>query len=257
MEFIDSHTHLDGSQFDKDREETIQRAKDAGLVHIINIGATNGFQGAERSIALIEKHDFLYATAGIHPHDAETAFDIAKLKELVSHPKMRAIGETGLDFFKDWSPRDLQYKWFQAQVELALEMKMPLVIHCRNAASECFEVLQKMGASKVGGVFHCFGEDAAFAKKLEELNFIVSLPGTITFKKATALREAVQEIPLERIMIETDAPYLSPEPLRGKRCESSYVTYTAQKLAEIKNISLEEVARVTTANARKFYDLPE
>ncbi|MCB0332788.1 MAG: TatD family hydrolase [Bdellovibrionales bacterium] len=256
MEFIDSHTHLDAKEFDEDREEVIQRALDAGVTTIINIGATDGFQGAERSIALAEQHPHIWITVGIHPHDSEEELDIERLRGLASHDKVVAIGETGLDFFRDWAPVDRQYLWFRSQIELVQELSLPLVIHSRDSAEQCLEVLREMEAEKVGGVFHCYGGDVPFAHEIFDLNFIVSFPGTITFKKANELRDTVKALPLEKMMIETDAPYLAPEPYRGKRCESSYVVETAKRIAEIKEVSLEEVARVTTQTARKFYRLP-
>jgi TatD DNase family protein len=257
MQLVDSHTHLDGKDFDEDREEVLRRAAEAGVCQIVNIGATDGFEGAVRSLALADANESVFATVGIHPHDAETPLDIERLRDLSKHPKVVAIGETGLDFFRDWSPRELQEQWFRAQVQLALEVQKPIVIHSRAAAKECFDILHEMGAGACGGVFHCYSEDAAFERNLREMNFLVSVPGTITFKKAQEFRDIIKEIPLERIMVETDAPYLAPDPFRGKRCESAYVVHTARKIAEIKDLSLEEVAAVTTATARRFYNLPE
>jgi TatD DNase family protein len=257
MYFIDSHTHLDGKDFDEDREQVIERALNAGVRQIVNIGATDGFLGAERSIKLADSYEAIFLTVGIHPHDATETLDIERLKELAQHPKVVAIGETGLDFYRDWSPKDRQYEWFRAQVELALELQKPIVVHSRSAATECLEVLQELNAEQVGGVFHCYSEDVAFEKQLREMSFLISVPGTITFKKAEEFRDIIREIPLERIMIETDAPYLAPTPFRGKRCESAYVVHTAQQIADIKEVSLKDVARVTSATARAFYGLPE
>ncbi|MCI5065781.1 TatD family hydrolase [bacterium] len=252
---IDSHAHLDGEDFSEDRDAVIDRATAAGVTRIINIGATDGFEGAERSVKLAEQHEGIWCTVGIHPHDAALPSQRERLVELAKHPKVRAIGETGLDFFKEWSPREDQLRWFRLQVEIALEMNLPLVIHSREAGPECLSVLQEMNAAEVGGVFHCYAEDAAFAESLREINFLVSFTGIITFPKATTAHEAARTIPLEQIMIETDAPYLAPVPHRGKRCESAHVALTARRLAELRGISFEEVARQTTTNAEMFYQL--
>lgn len=253
MEFFDSHTHLDSKDFDEDRDAVIARAYEAGVTRIVNVGATSGFAGAERSIALADSYEFIWATAGIHPHDAEAEQDIDRLRAFHQHPKVVAVGETGLDFYRDWSPRDLQYEWFRIQVELALEVNKPLVIHSRDTNAECLDVLRKMGAEAVGGVFHCYSGDYDFFKEIDKLNFIISVPGTITFKKAEELRETLRQIPLEKIMLETDAPYLAPVPYRGKRCETGYMIHSAQALAQLKNLPLSEIARSTTQTARNFF----
>ena len=216
IEFFDSHTHLDSEEFDADREQVIERAQKAGVTRILSVGASDGFESAKRVIALVEKYPFIWASAGIHPHDAETEFNPDYLDELLTHPKVRAVGETGLDFFRDWSPRDLQEKWFRAQIKAAKKVSKPLIIHSREAGNECLAILQEEEAKTVGGVFHCYAEDATFAEKLRKINFLVSFPGTITFKKADNVREAASNIPLEQIMIETDAPYMAPVPYRGK-----------------------------------------
>lgn len=253
---IDSHAHLDGEDFEKDLDEVIERATSAGITHIVNIGATDQFEGATRSLLLADRYDCIWCSVGIHPHDAKVDSDKNRLLELANHPKVRAIGETGLDFFKEWSPKEDQYRWFRLQIEVALELSLPLVIHSREAGEECFQVLKEMDAKEVGGVFHCFAEDAAFAARLREINFLVSFPGILTFPKAIDVQAAAKEIPLEQMMVETDAPYLAPVPFRGKRCESSYVKHTAEKLAELKGVSFSEVAIQTTETAKKFYNLP-
>ena len=256
MFLIDSHAHLDGDDFKDDLDDVLERANESGVKLIVNIGATDGFSGAERSLLLAEKYEQIWCTVGIHPHDAKIPVDKAKLIELAKRNKVRAIGETGLDFFKEWSPKADQEKWFRTQIEIAHELSLPLVIHSRDASAECLAILKEMEAEKVGGVFHCFPESAAFAEKLAAINFLVSFPGIVTFPKATNVQEAAKNIPLQQIMLETDAPYLSPVPFRGKRCESAYVLQIAKKIAELKNISLEEVAKQTTKNALNFYQIP-
>ena len=252
---IDTHTHLDAKDFDEDREAVIQRAVDAGVTKLITIGSSDNLDSARRAIKLAESYDFIWATAGVHPHDAELPLCTDELTELAKHPRVVAVGETGLDFYRDWSPRDKQYEWYRAQIEIAKEVKKPLIIHSRDAGVECFEVLKEYNASEVGGVFHCYAEDSSFAEKLVEINFIISIPGSVTFKNANSLRETVKEIPLERIMVETDAPYLAPHPYRGKRCESAHVVETAKMIAEVKELPFEKVAEITTATAIKFFNL--
>ena len=255
MELIDSHTHLDSAEFDADRDAVIERARKAGVTRLLTIGAGDELASAERAIKLAEKHDFIWASAGVHPHDAGKPWTIEALRILASHPRVVAIGETGLDFYKDWSPRPAQYSAFEQQIALAKELKKPLIIHSRNAGSECLEVLTKLGAKEVGGVFHCYAEDEKFAAKLKEINFVVSFPGTLTFKKTDALRAICAAIPIEQILLETDAPYMAPEPHRGKRCESSLMVETAKMLASVKGITLEECARITSENVFRVFPL--
>ena len=252
---IDSHAHLDAPEFEPDIDQVIARALTAGVSHIITIGAGYGTESAKRAVALADKHESVFAAIGVHPHDAKALPDLSELAQLIAHPKVVAIGETGLDFFRDWSPFDLQEKWFRAQISFALKYSKPLIIHSREAGPKCLEILTELGASKVGGVFHCFAEDAEFAKRLSQINFLVSFPGTITFKKADKLREVMAQIPLTQIMVETDAPFMAPEPNRSKRCESAFVVDTARKIAEIKGVPFEQVAQVTSETARKFFGL--
>lgn len=254
---FDTHTHIDAEAFEPDRAEVIARALAAGVSRIVTVGAGGGFRSAEAAIALAEKYAFIWAAAGVHPHDAETPLDMARLRSLGAHPRVVAIGETGLDFYRDWSPRPLQEKWFRAHILLALELGKPLIIHSRNAGEECLSILRELDAARAGGVFHCYSEDENFAARLREINFLVSFPGSVTFKKADELRRIVKAIPLEQIMIETDAPYIAPEPHRGKRNESSFIVETARKLAEIKGLPLEELARQTSETAIKFFRITE
>ncbi|RMG43898.1 MAG: TatD family deoxyribonuclease [Candidatus Dadabacteria bacterium] len=255
MELFDTHTHLDAPEFDADREKVIERALAAGVTRLLNVGASRNLDSARDSIKLAEKYDFIYASVGVHPHDAGAELDFNTLQELATHPRVVAIGETGLDFYRDWSPRNSQYEWFKKQIKLALEVNKPLIIHSRETAKECFELLVDLGADAVGGVFHCYPADSSFAAKLREINFMVSFPGILTFKNAKDLQKAAEEIPLSQIMLETDAPYLAPVPYRGKRCESAFVVETAKKLAELKGIPLEDVARITTENALCFFKI--
>lgn len=255
FELIDTHCHLDSEPFSEDRDACIARAVSAGVTRMITIGTGAGLAGASRAIGIAEKFPIVWATVGVHPHNAADDFELETLEKLAQHPKVVAIGETGLDFFRDWAPKDKQYATFIAQIEVARRVRKPLVIHSRDAGEEALRILTEHGAADVGGVFHCFSEDATFAKRLRDINFRVSFPGQITFKKADAVREICKAIPLEQILIETDSPFLSPEPHRGKRCEPAFVVETARRIAAIKGLSLEELAAITTSNARSLFTL--
>lgn len=258
VQFIDSHTHLDSSEFAADLEDIIERARNAGVTGFVTIGAggEGGLTSARNAVKLAEKYPFVWAAVGVHPHHGLSPMtDLSELKELAKHPRVVAIGETGLDFYRDWCPKENQYSWFKAQIDIALEVKKPIIIHSREAANECLALLSEMGASKVGGVFHCYSEDAEFAKKLAAINFMVSFPGSLTFKKAEALRNAARDIPLSQIMLETDAPYMAPEPYRGKRCESAFMIETAKRLAQAKGVLFEECAKAVLKNTKDFFKI--
>jgi TatD DNase family protein len=255
LNLIDTHTHLTASDFDGDRDAVLERARAAGVRRLISIGSGYGMKSAGDAVTLAEMHRHIWATVGLHPNDAGLEFEPAFLRPLAGHRKVVAGGETGLDFYWKNAAPEQQERWFRAQIELALEFHKPLVIHARNAGQRCLEVLSEMGAAQVGGVFHCFAEDAQFAAKLAQLNFLVSVPGNLTFKKADGLRAVIQAIPLEQLMLETDAPFLAPQAYRGKRCESAFMLETAGKLAELKGIELEEVAGITTRNAERLFKL--
>lgn len=250
---IDTHCHLDMEPFQADQEQVIARAVDNGVKFMITIGTGGGLAGAYNAIALAERYSCIYATVGVHPHDAHIEINFDELTKLAHHPRVVAIGETGLDFYRDWSPINMQRASFVKQIELARAVKKPLIIHSRDAGQECLETLKKHNASEVGGVFHCFSEDAAFARELRDIGFLVSFPGQITFKKADNVREVCKAIPLEQLMVETDAPFLAPEPHRGKRCEPAFVMETAKRIAAEKDISIDELARITTENALKLF----
>lgn len=255
MKLIDTHTHLDAEDFDSDRESVITRAQQAGVFRMITIGSGYGAESAPKAIAIAESHPHIYAAVGIHPNDASMTYDINVLSKLAKHPKVVAIGETGLDFYRDHASPQVQEQWFRGQIQLAIECNKPLIIHSRSAGEACLKVLLEEGAQKVGGVFHCFSEDANFAERLREINFIISIAGNVTFKKAEQLRQAVRATPLTRIMLETDAPFLAPHPYRGQRCESSYIVETASMIAEIKGVSLDEVATQTSQNALSLFKI--
>jgi len=257
MELIDTHCHLPYLEH-KPLEQVLEDAKAVDVKKFLCIGASQGTRSAFDSVTLAEKYPSVFASVGIHPHSAgvnehgEPA-SIEPLKELATHDKVLAIGETGLDFFKEWAPFEDQRRVFRETISFAKEIKKPLIIHCRDAKEETFSILKERNAEQAGGVFHCYSESAEFAKQLSDINFLVSLPGPITFKKADTLRAEVVKIPLEQIMLETDCPYMAPEPYRGKPSEPMHVYNIALKLAEVKEISLEEVARVTTQNAKRLF----
>lgn len=257
IELFDTHTHLDSKQFEGDHVDVVSRAFERGVTRIVTIGAGSGGSASiGNAIRFAERYPFIWASSGIHPLDAkEDQATLALLRECATHPRVVAIGETGLDFYHNWAPREAQEWWFRKQIELAHDVNKPLIIHSREAGKECLAILKSMDADRVGGVFHCYSEDAEFAKALREINFMVSVPGSVTFKKADSFREIIKAIPIEQIMLETDAPYLAPEPHRGKRCESALMVHTAAKVAEVKGLSLEELARATTENANRFYKL--
>ena len=256
INLIDTHVHLDAKDYNEDRDAVIARAKEMGVNKLICIGASDDLHSAKRACELAKKWDNIWASIGLHPHDAFDNFNLDLLNEYSeTYNKIVAVGETGLDFFKEWAPRKAQEHCFRKQIEFAKKIKKPLIIHSRNAGDECLSILREMDAEQVGGVFHCYAEDAEYAKKLREINFMVSFPGIISFKNATNIQDAARDIPIEQIMLETDGPYLAPVPYRGKRCEPAYVYETAVHLARVKELTLEKVAEITTKNAEEFFNL--
>lgn len=245
---VDSHAHLDGGQYAEDRDAAIQRALDNGISHILTVGCD--LESSAASVALATKHSNVYASVGVHPHDATeiSPKTLEQLKELLGRPKVVALGEIGLDFFRDRSPRDVQRNAFRQQIRLARDVGKPIIVHDRDAHDEVLKILQEENAAEVGGVLHCFSGDVAMAKKCLEMGFYLSFPGTITYPKNDAAREVVKAVPIDRMLVETDCPYLSPQKFRGKRNEPAYVRYTAEKIAEIKGLSIADVARVTSRN---------
>jgi len=251
--FIDSHAHIDGPEFDADRDEVIRRARDAGVSAILNVGTGDPHGGAlERAVELAERHADIYAAVGTHPHDARLFDERAEervWKLAASSPKVIAWGEIGLDFHYDNSPRQVQIDVFQWQLRLARDLSLPVIIHTREAEAETAEILQSHWAdSNLPGIMHCFSGSAELAEKAIELGFSISFSGIVTFKKAEELRAIAKRVPLDRLLIETDCPYLTPIPYRGKRNEPAYVVEVARCLAELRGIELEEFARITTHN---------
>jgi TatD DNase family protein len=264
--FVDSHAHLEGKQFASDRGEVIARAREAGVANIVAIGNGDGPANFDCGIELAEKYDFIYATIGIHPHEASqadaAAFD--RMAQLARHPKIIACGEIGLDYYYDHSPRDLQRQVFAQQMELAAAAKLPIVIHCRpsdnsdNAWQDCLGMIEQQWAPRgLGGVLHCFTGNWPQAKRALDMGFMISFAGNITFPKAQQIRDAALEVPLDRMLIETDCPYLAPVPNRGKRNEPAFVKETARKLGELRNLGMDEIGEQTARNFYNFFKLAE
>jgi len=264
--FVDSHAHLDGKQFDSDREQVIARAREAGVRTMVAIGNGDGPPNLDAGVLLADKYPFLYTTIGIHPHEARLASDHAyqEIERLARHPKVIAWGEVGLDYYYDHSPRETQKQVFVRQMELAAAAKLPIVIHCRpsdnseNAWEDCLQLIQKQWAAKgIGGILHCFTGSWPHAKRALDMGFMISFAGNVTFPKAQQIRDAAAEVPLDRMLIETDCPYLAPIPYRGKRNEPAYVKETARKLGELRGLSMEEMGEQTTRNFYNFFKLSE
>lgn len=258
--YIDSHAHLDAKAFDRDREEVVQRAWDAGLLAIITVCVEKSLEGIERALSISEENEAVFATVGVHPHDAVRAGPewIARIKELAANPNVVGIGETGLDYHYMHSPRDVQLESFQAFTRLACQLDLPLVVHTRLADADTVAVLNqavKEGGGPLRGVVHCFSGDYALAKQILDTGLHLSFTGILSFPHAGPLRDVVKKIPLERVLIETDSPYLAPVPLRGRRNEPSYVVHVAEALATLVCKSREEVARMTSRNAARLFRL--
>lgn len=250
---IDTHCHLDFPEFDPDRDEVISRAREQGIDRIINIGSS--LKGSKDSLALAKKYDFIYATIGIHPHDADSFRESEEkaLHQLAQDKKVVAIGEIGLDYFKNYSKHENQRPMFTSLVKLAKALDLPLVIHSREAQADTLKILRE--AMPLRAVVHCFSGDEVFLRDCLDLGFLISFTCNITYKKAQNLRNLAEIIPLERLLLETDAPFLPPEGLRGRRNEPAYVRVLADEIARIKRISTEELAKATTDNAIKFFKL--
>jgi TatD DNase family protein len=255
--FIDSHCHIDGPEYDADREEVIARARDAGVTTMLNVGTGDPHSGAiNRAVDLAEKQEGVYAAVGVHPHDAKLFDDEAErlLLDLVRQSqRVIAWGEIGLDYHYDHSPRDVQREVFRRQLRLAGEVNLPVVIHSREADDETTTILREELADHQRGVLHCFGGSLAMAQNAIDLGFFISFAGNLTFKKAEDLREVARHLPLERLLIETDCPYLTPVPFRGRRNEPARVVETAQCLAALHGKDVEEIGRVTSENFARLF----
>lgn len=251
--YIDTHVHLNADQYDEDLQEVIDRALNSKVEKMVVIGFDR--KTIKRAIELAEQYDFIYAVVGWHPVDAIdcTDEDLEWIEQLAAHEKVVGIGETGLDYHWDKSPRDIQQQVFRKQIQLAKRVGLPIIIHNREATEDVLTILREEDAQEVGGVMHCFGGSVETAQESIKMNFMISLGGPVTFKNAKKPKEVAAEIPLEHLMIETDAPYLAPHPYRGKRNEPSYVPLVAEEIARLKELPVETVAEATTKNAKRFY----
>ena len=258
--FVDSHAHIDGPEFDADRGEVIERAHAAGVTTILNVGTGDPHSGVfERAVDLGRQNPAIYTAIGVHPHDARFYDDDveSRLKDLLTSERVVAWGEIGLDFHYDNSPRETQLDVFRRQLRAARACDVPVIIHTREAEGETIRILQTdYAGSNRGGVFHCFTGSKELAQQAIELNFMISFSGIVTFRKAEDLREIAKQIPLENLLIETDCPFLAPVPHRGNRNEPAYVVEVARCIAELRGLSIEEVADVTTENFNRFLSIP-
>jgi len=262
--FVDSHAHLEMTQFDGDRGQVLERARAAGIATIVAIGSGTGPGSLACGIELAEKQDWILATIGIHPHEAKLATDadFTEMEQLAKNPKVIAWGEIGLDYFYDHSPREVQREVLTRQMELARAAKLPIVIHCRpsdgsdNAWQDCLQLLREHWASSgLGGVLHCFTGQLEHMRAALDMGFIMSFAGNVTFAKAQNIRDAAREAPLDRMLIETDSPFLAPVPHRGKRNEPAFIVETVRRLAEARAVAPEHIAAVTTGNFERLFRL--
>lgn len=253
----DSHCHLNDPAFDDDRESVIEKIKDAGIVYMLNVGYDPATSA--KAIELAERYDFMFATVGVHPHNASMVDSgvLDDLRKMASNPKVVAIGETGLDYYRDISPRDKQKEAFKAQLGLASELGKPVVIHCRDAMDDCFDILRQSEVRDIGGVMHCFSGSVEDVRKCLDLNLYVSFAGNITYPKAGRLREALAATPGHRLLLETDSPYLTPQPRRGKRNDPAMLTYVISQAAETRGVTLDDMKRITVTNFEELFGVGE
>jgi TatD DNase family protein len=258
LKVIDSHAHLEFEQFNDDRAAMLERARAAGVEKILAIGSGTGPHKLDAAIPFAEQHDWIYATVGIHPHKAKDATEqhYAQLEKLAQHPRVIAWGELGLDYFYDHSPRDVQQQVFRRQVELARVAKLPIVIHCRDAWPDCLAILeQDWKPARIGGIFHCFTGTWEQARRGLDLGFLISFAGNVTYPKMEHLRDVARRLPADKILTETDSPFLAPQGRRGQRNEPAYVVEVAKELANVRNLSQEEMAAAATENFERFFGL--
>lgn len=254
---IDSHAHIQGAEFAQDLAAVVQRAQDAGVEKIIAVGGAGDLSSNDRAVELADSFPGLFATVGMHPHDAREVgeAELAKLRDLARNPKVVAVGETGLDFYYDHSPRQVQIDVFCRFIQMARETKLPLVVHNREAGSVVAEILRREGKGEVRGVIHCFTGDYESAREFLDLGFYLSFTGIITFKNAGTLRDVVRRLPLDKILIETDSPYLTPVPHRGKRNEPAFVRIVADTVASVRGLSMAEVIQATSLNVQRLFGI--
>ncbi|MEJ5376150.1 MAG: TatD family hydrolase [bacterium] len=252
---VDSHAHLDMPQFEEDLPEVLERARQAGVEAVVSCATS--LKSSKKALEIAQRFPGVFAAVGIHPHDAQECSEeaLAMLSSMASHPRVVAIGEMGLDFYRNLCPQEVQIQAFRKQIRLARDLGKPLVVHDREAHGLVLRILQEERAQEVGGVLHCFSGDSSMAKRCLEMGMYLSIPGSVTFRNATLLRSVLSCIPLERMLLETDSPFLAPVPFRGKRNEPSYLRYTAERVARTLRKTPEEVARCTRKNALELFGL--
>jgi len=255
LRLIDTHAHLDFDDYDQDRDQVLKRAREIGVEKIFNIGAD--LESSRRTVDLAERYEDIYAVVGIHPHEADSVDQksLTEIKKLAQSKKVKAIGETGLDFYYDNSPREQQKKAFKEQLELAEELNLPVVVHSREAGEQTLEVIDSVGDFSARLIFHCYAYGPELIEEIIERGYYAAFGGLITFNSASEIREALKKMPLDKILLETDAPYLTPSPNRGKRNEPANLQYIVKKAAEIKDIDTAELAELTSRNAELVYNL--
>lgn len=254
---IDTHVHLNLKAYRKDREEAVARARRAGVAFMVNVGFD--LETSRASIELAEAHDFIRASVGVHPHDASTLDEGAldELRDMAAHPRVVAVGETGLDYYRDLSPRDEQRRAFASQLDLAIELDLPVIVHNRDALDDTVAIIEERGRGELRGVMHCFPGDAAYAERVLDLGFHVGIGGPVTYSPRGRLVDVAASVPLNRLLLETDAPWLTPEPHRKGRNEPAYVALVAERIAEIRGMSVNDLARATTGNSTRLFGFPE
>ncbi len=255
MKLFDTHAHLDDGRFDEDRDSMISQCIEDGVSLILNAGSN--IETSLKSVSLAKEYELIYASVGVHPHDAATMDDtsIDIIGELTSNPKVKAIGEIGLDYYYDFSPRDIQKKRFIEQIDLARQLKLPVIVHDRDSHGDVMDIFKKTRINEVGGVLHSFSGSVEMARECLKMGLYISISGPVTFKNAVKTVEVVKEVPLDMLLIETDSPYLTPVPYRGKRNYPGYVRYVAEKIAELKGITVEEVAQKTLENGKRLFGI--
>ena len=255
IELFDTHCHLDDEKFDPDREEAFQRLRDRGVARIVCVGSD--LPTSESSIRFAQTHEHTWAACGVHPHEAAEAPEgyLDRLRELTQEDRVVAIGEIGLDYYYDFSPRDVQKRVLSEQLDLACDLDMPVIFHIRDAHGDMIDLFRSRKCLP-RGIIHCFSGSQETALEYVRMGFYISFSGPLTFKKAPNLQAAAQAVPLDRLLVETDSPYLAPEPVRGRRNEPANVFYVCQKLAELRGLSMEEMARITTENGCRIYGIP-
>ncbi len=254
---FDTHAHYDDEQFESGREALLASLPDCGIKRVVNVGAS--IASTRNSIELAEKYDFIYAAVGVHPSEIAELNEerLAWLRDLTKLEKVVAVGEIGLDYYWDKEPKvqECQRYWFKRQMELAREAQLPIIVHSRDAAADTLQVMKEAHAEEIPGVIHCYSYSPEMAQEFLKMGYYIGVGGVVTFKNAKKLKETVEQIPLECILLETDCPYMAPEPYRGKRNDSRYIPYVVEKIAQLKQVSVEEVEEVTWQNATKFYGL--